>query len=492
MRNLRSGIFGSLAIALILGGCSFFGGEEENSGDPLAAHKANVARQVDTVMRRLEALRGLTFQRPVHSQVITRAQFCRQVAQEVRGNTPDSILRAVSREFAQWGFFPDTTYQFTNEVVNQQCYAPVGYYSLGSDTIFVLSEFALRDSVLFTTIPHELEHALQDQHFPDFMRGVGALDSGVYAMDFHQYRSCVSEGEAAFMENLYTAYHILGRPMDSPDSMAVEGVRHRKRITLDEWKTWRPPEVLDISFLGRYNVGGNYIGEAYLSAGFKWDRVNSFFREMNHPSVRILDTNVRVAVPINLNGVLDTTGSVTDDAALGAFDLMAVVAQDLDSAGYYSGLGWRGDRFVYSRDQWGSLVWVGVFDGDSSAAKYAGQLERALKRRFDGDSGTLLPVDSNFTLTLTASQKHWSHPGLRTAVVVAGPEVWLLEGSPRNWSSSLMVLESGWATRRLLPKAGFSASHGERAGLPLWKSIQYKSRFLPVFEKSFYSRRPGR
>ena len=487
MKIIGAGIFGPVFAVLMLMGCSFFGGEEDSS---LSLTQARIARKVDSLLPRLERLRGLTFKRPIHSVVITRAEFCRQTQSSIDQFITDSISRGLTRELTQLGLFPDTSWNYKDVFSNQQCGNPAGYYNIGSDSIFVLAENANKEAELFHILPHELEHALQDQNFPDFMSGKDLLLDTNYTSEFALYRRCVVEGDAFFLDHLHTAHFFYDSvPAFNSDSVAVEVVKIGKRGSLDIWKSGRWPDgslfySIDIPYFAPYYIGSAFIGETFLADNYRWDSVNALFLNPNYPSVRIFDPAVRNTVNVELAGAVDTNRSFSEDVSMGSIGLMSVVAQNLDSTGFYSGLGWRGDRYQYSirsNERWGTFIWVNVFATDSNAAKYAGQLEKSLKRRFLGDSGTLLPVDSNFTLTVVNTQKHWSHTGLRTALITAGPEVWLVEGGPRDWTSVLAILEQGWTARRILPKAGVSAALNPSIRLPLWMGYPLHSRILPAF-----------
>ncbi len=454
------GVFLAVFAGIGLAGCDLFQSADVR---PVIWEDSAITRKLDTIMQRMEIVRGLKFLRLVHGAVVSRAEYRRQIEAQVRQTISDSLSHALGRELSQWGLFPDTLLSFKEMFANQQAGFAVGYYVPGTDSVYVLDD-EIHDAALDDILPHELTHVLQDHHFPDYFQSVDS--GGAYASEYDLYRTCVIEGDAYFSNGLYSV-HYLAPPMAAPESMVVEGIRQRRRLTLDAWKILRPPDVLAIPMFAPYYLGSGYVADAYVADNdrwdplHRWDSVNALYRDPDRPSVAVLDPSVQTPVAIDLSGLVDTVGAFSDDAAHGAIGLMSLVAQDMDSAEYYSGFGWRGDHFTYALptgENWGTLLWVGVFASAAQAGAMADLLGRAVRRRFGSDSGTALS-DSDYSIAVADSQRHWSWPGLRTSLITAGKEVWWLEAPPgRDWSPALAALELGWAGRQSAALARVAAT----------------------------------
>jgi hypothetical protein len=149
----------------------------------------------------VSALRGLRFKRPVRYGVQSRQEFRGFVRAELDRELPPAHRTALSRSYAQMGFVAEG-FDLTRALEDALTTQVAAYYDPHQRSLFVLGgkrpagdAVAKGDEV----IAHELQHALQDQHFDlvEFDGGEGnarGLDD-----DQKTARHFVAEGEAMFV-----------------------------------------------------------------------------------------------------------------------------------------------------------------------------------------------------------------------------------------------------------------------------------------------------
>jgi hypothetical protein len=398
-----------------------------------------IAAKIAKYQQEIEQLRGLEFRRPVTSAVISRSEYQHMTATEIDRSLTDSLSRNISRELAQFGFFPDTSMQYKELFKSFEGGFAVGFYVGGSDTVFVLSDYADNEDQLLHILPHELAHALQDQY--------GRLDRPrlsdstlfYYSSDVNWFHTALVEGEAAFMDALVTATFTYPQP--DPIANAVQVSRDNKHKALANWRLASRPENLFLPNIAPYQFGPDRIAEGYVTQG--WAGIDSLYANSLQPSAATINAHVYGLPLLDFDRffkMVDTTQAYVDQGCHGSIGLLSWLNQTLDSVAFFGGLEWRGDRYAYvlkPGQPWGAFLWAGIFTDSMAASRIVKDLGWMLSERFQGSK---YPKDSIQQTGLIADLTglRMRNESLETYLVQNKNEVYLVEGVSRNQADTLL------------------------------------------------------
>jgi hypothetical protein len=431
-------------LSLLLGSCSLFGTE----GDPIEKDNPvtpellrHVAEVVEKYRGQVETLRALPFKRPVHSTVVTRDFYRQETSKEIEAGISDSLSRSISRELSQFGFFPDTTLRYKDLFKTFSGGFAVGYYREGSDSVFVLADYAYDETNLREILTHELAHALQDQYGRLDRLALPDSQLAPYRSDASWYQTCLIEGEAYFTAALAAATFTYPQP--DPKANAVLVVRNNRANAFQRWKQTARPHNLFLPSWAAYEFGPALVGEAYDSKG--WDSLETLYANAFQPSYSAITANRIPWVAMDLQPfmeVIDTTKAYCDLGSHGSIGLLSLVNQSMDSADFFSGLHWRTDTYLYNHKpgkQWGQLLWSGVFVDSLSAMRTRELLISLLKNRFQGGNYPETVLTGNSWLE-NGSGYQIQGSGLTTYLLQSGNQVMWIEGFTDSESLRIFAL----------------------------------------------------
>jgi hypothetical protein len=399
--------------------------------DATPEENAQIAQRIAAVQENLSALRGLTFTRPLHSTIISRDRYVAQTKQALQG-IPVEYDRFYSRELAQLGFFPDTTASIAKLYGDFYGAFPAAYYVDGKDSIYVLSEYKNDTAFLQHALPHELTHTLQDQGLNAFDRTLKADAPNYYQSDFGEFRTCLYEGDAEFTSTAYEEKYIRNNP--DPFGASLEVGRSRRPKDYARWRAMTPPQTFFAPAGSAYGPGMAMAGEAY-AAGSNWKGINDLYARRTGTTRSVMVAGSATSgVPIDYSGVfaqVDTSQAFVDDFAFGSLHMMSLHISNLTQDQFLNGMGWTGDRFLFTRKlgvRYGTLVWTQAFESDSAAQFAYGSLTGLLPTRFQGTTYSsdiqqgVYAGAYDQSLTLNSD-------GLYTVLIRKGREVWWVEGA---------------------------------------------------------------
>jgi hypothetical protein len=413
-------------------GCSLFGTEADTTSPPNTVSPElmrHVAQEVEKYRVQVETLRELPFQRKVHSAVVTREQYQEETAKEIDAGISDSLSQEISLQLSQFGFFPDTSLRYKDLFKSFSGGFAVGYYRQGSDSVFVLSDYAYDETNLREILTHELVHALQDQY--GRLDRIALPDSQLspYRYDAAWYHTCLVEGEAHFVNALAAATYIYPQP--DPKANALLAERNIRANAFRFWKMAAKPQNLFLPSRAAYEFGPALIAEAYDLKG--WDSVETLYANAFRPSFSAITGQHAPWIVTDLEPYLnwlDTTDAYWDLGSHGSIGLLSLINQEMDSTDFYTGLHWRGDTYFYSHKPghaWGQLVWTGVFEDSVFAHRATTHLSTMLRKRFQGGNYPNVAQASD-TLLGQESGYLFQGMGLSTYLIQSGNRIFWIEG----------------------------------------------------------------
>jgi hypothetical protein len=201
-----------LAALLALGG-ALLGGD---GGDGRAAAGERIpAARIARIERRVEALRGLRFRRPVPVRVISAAEARRYGLAEERRTARPARERAQEELLKLVGLLaPDVDLRDVDAAIYGEQVA--GFYDSRRERLMLVRGAGVDD----VTLAHELTHALEDQHF-DLDRLAGRRAEGLSDDAASAYTALLEGTATALMTEYMVRY-----PADSPglgDALAALG-----------------------------------------------------------------------------------------------------------------------------------------------------------------------------------------------------------------------------------------------------------------------------
>jgi hypothetical protein len=391
--------------------------------DPAA--EPELAEAIAAVVSQLGKARKLRVKHVVAGRRISRAAAIERLKAKIQRELPKGVLEAQGEMLRGLGLVPEG-YDFVGGVYGLLEKNIAGFYDDDDRTMFVLDDLSLEAAE--ETLVHELEHAVQDQHFElgkmlDYRPG----DSDRVAAGQN-----IAEGDAMAAMFEVTA--------GSAFNVDIGKLRFAMIASVALTEGGETPRVLQSSLVVPYIDGFRFV-QGLRERG-DWEAVDDAFRKLPFSTEQLLHLDkydVReppVAVP---EPPQPAAGWSKQDAdVLGEQGLRIVLEQwasDNDEAAQ-AAAGWGGDRYLVAqregaqgREQ--AVAWHVRFDSDAEAREAAAVVTREL------------PACSERT---TVGPIAWKARGDALAFV-AGP--WLRDRSGTLTSQSNCAEAQAWLDKVL-------------------------------------------
>jgi hypothetical protein len=375
-----------LLVLLVVLGVAFGSGSSSSAGGGDAAGAEAAAARVTPIARRVETIRGLRFKELPKPEIVPPSQARRDALADV--DSGDSAeISAAERTGELLGLLPAGTdlREVTGGIYDEQV---LGYYDPHRKRLAIVAGSAAADDVgSEMTLAHELDHALDDQHF-DLDR-----DPPLGTDDASLAFSALVEGTAtSVMTDYSTRFISPGASLGSAFSSLLSGAGDTSGI---------PPYLLK-SLLFTYLSGQQFV-ERLRAVGGDWKLVNYAFgkrpprstEQVIHPEKYIVDERP-VAVSLPRFPGLRTVASGT----FGEFDTDQLLRLAVDGAGATeASAGWGGGR--YELLSGGAIVVRWAWDSAADAAQFSRALGTYVSSGKAGGSAAL--ASSGLTTTLAVA-----------------------------------------------------------------------------------------
>jgi hypothetical protein len=377
-------VIGVLLVLLVAAGIAF--GSGSGGGDPATAGARAAAARVAPIARRVEAIRGLRFKQLPEPLIVTPAEARRDALADVDRNKPEEI-HAAERVGELLGLLPPKTDLRAVEggLFDQQV---LGFYDPHRKRLAIVAGSTAGDNVTSEiTLAHELDHAVDDQHFGLDRTTVPATDDASTAF------SALVEGTATSVMTDYARRYISAGSTLKSALASLGSASSTDSI---------PPYLLN-SLLFTYLSGQKFVDRLRAVAG-GWKLVNYAFakrppassEQVIHPEKYLVNERPdRVPLPSAIGGLQRTA-----HGTFGEFDTDQLLRLGVDpvEAGN-AAAGWGGGDYAL----WGDDVLVVGWTWDTPAD--AVEFDRALRKYV----GQVHPGDAAAVRSA----------GLRTALAIA-------------------------------------------------------------------------
>lgn len=356
---------------------------------PASADGPELLALADRLSRDVAAVRGLKLLRPVRRGVLDRDAILERIQALVAEQYTPEDIRHEGEVLKRLGLIPagldyeGTVYGVLREQV-------AGFYDPGERRLFIASW--LPAAMQEPTLAHEIEHALQDQHYRigDLLRrreGQSDRQSAVSAL-------CEGDAVAVMIDYLLRAS---GRDFttmpDLTDQIRAQAVGRGQPMLRNA------PRVMREALLFPYVEGTSFVRTLKLRSTADWSAVDAAFtappestEQILHPD-RYLARDTPVAVALADAAALAAEYRAVHRDVLGELSFRLYLQESIpEGQARAAAAGWGGDQVVlYERltpsatpPAVADLALVGrtTWDSEADAAEFADAAVAALGRRY--------------------------------------------------------------------------------------------------------------
>lgn len=370
--------------------------------------------ELPKLQKALEAIRGLPFKMKVKAEPQSDKDFRAYVKKSLSEEYPKEKLAAQSRLLTRLGLLPKGT-DFGQAILELFDSQSLAYYDPPKDTFFIVKPDATGKELSAPAI-HELQHALQDQHFAlddlrkkavdlsdDAQHGLNMLVEGeaTYVMFIYQLQQQMPGMVNLQNPNLQNALDMQFGMINRLDREALLAMQKRmlqmqeKQPTEEQQKemaiSLKTPRYLYRSMTDPYFKGGAMIHEVFKKGGWKavdalWSNPPSSSEQALHPEKLIgkRDEPMLITLP-DVSAQLGEGWTRVAHNTMGELGLRTVFREVLGENALTACAGWDGDQVETYEPKTGeqtAIVWHTCWDSKKDAREFAIKYKAALVQKY--------------------------------------------------------------------------------------------------------------
>lgn len=348
------------------------------------ADPETLVAMADDITRQVVALRGLELKQPFSKGVLDRAGISARLRERLAKEYNPDEIQVESRMLKRLGLLPaDTDYlKLLDDLLMEQV---AGFYDPYTTQLYVADW--LDGSLQQPAMAHEIEHALQDQHFNLKSFATPLKEDG----DRQLARSALVEGDGTAVMLEFVAQSLNIDVAHLPDALeAIAGQFNANQLQVGSGAGAGPgndrlvqaPRFLRETLTFPYFSGMKFV--LATRKGHPWSRINEVFRNPPESTEQILHPEKYQAHehPVAVTStVLRSLGAAKElrRDVLGEFGWSLLLVTHLDDAlAQRAAAGWGGDRVVAYGGPEGPLAVASLSTWDTE--QDALEMESALRR----------------------------------------------------------------------------------------------------------------
>lgn len=353
--------------------------EPARSEEPPAAATSRsqllLLQAADEITRQVSTLRGLPIKAPVQRGVLTRAEIGQRLRERIAKDYSAEEVRIESGVFKRMGLLPEAA-DYEKLVFDLLTEQVAGFYDPYKKTLYIADWLPLE--MQRPALAHEIEHALQDQHFDLKKLSAPLKEDG----DRQLARSALVEGDGTAVMLEFAAR---GMGVDTSKMPEVLSRLGRQMMQLSMSTTpalQKAPAVLRESLVFPYAAGLEFI--TALRKDQPWRRIDEVFRDPPDSTEQVIhpDKYLQRERPVRITSAPLATLAPRKEVkrdVLGEMMLRVWFNMRLsDQAADQAAAGWGGDRLVAYSQEGEALPVVVVLSAwdseqDASEAEQAGR-----------------------------------------------------------------------------------------------------------------------
>lgn len=348
-----------------------------------ASAQESESDQIQDIIERVVSIRGLDELSPISVTFQTRDELQDSVDSDFFEDYTEADVQRDQRTMRAFGIIDEDTdiRDLYSQLYGSQI---AGYYDPTTAELVVVTDGDPNEQLSAMdewTLAHEINHALQDQHFD--IDG-GAFDTTDTTDDVSLASSALIEGDSTLLQYLY---------VQKNPRFARALVREINDLDEDEDSLDEFPQVIVDLLLFPYNEGFEFVQELYDEGGY--DLVNQAFENPPTTTEHILhpETYLDEELPdeIDLADPMDALSSnweVTDSNTFGEYLIKSILASDEETErdAEDAAEGWNGDAYtVAANGDASAVVWQSAWESDDDAEELAEVFADHEASRMDAD-----------------------------------------------------------------------------------------------------------
>jgi len=339
------------AVAVSLGGGAAVAGPDTPAPGPAATQPAapdwtaQLLLRADRIAQEVAKLRGLAPKQPIQRDVVDIEELRRRLVAKARSEKTAAELAAEEIAAKRWGLVPpDADYAgLLVDVLTEQI---AGYYDPEDRRLYIAKRNELGGDWADMLLAHEIDHALQDQHY-DLQKW---MDLPPAEGDALLARQALVEGDGVvLMIELVMARQGLSPPWATPEVTTT--MARAMEVGTGKDQLSQAPLAVRESLMFPYRAGMGFVAE--LRRRHPWSRVDDVFKNPPRSTEQILHPEAYLAgeapmpvaarLPRTLSGFRTAHETVWGEQGVAVFLRQhGVAASDAAAAA----AGWGGDRAV--------------------------------------------------------------------------------------------------------------------------------------------------
>lgn len=385
-----------------------------------------VAKVIDATAQLLDEvsqLRGLKILSPVKSGAKSRAEIEQEIIRGFEEETTPEEIAATNKALIAYGLVPkDFNYrEFMVRLMTEQV---AGFYKPKTKELFIADWNDLEQQK--PVMVHELQHALQDQHFnlgrfEKWPNGDGDRETAIHAL---------IEGDATALMYSYNLKPMGGDLTKLPSlaTFAEQTLEQAKREKQDVFVS--APMALRESLIFSYVYGAAFVQEMLKKSG--WAGVSQAFTDLPQSTEQILhfekyianEMPIKVELP-DISKQLGANWKRIDSDVNGEFGYTLILAEFIGKKeARQAAAGWGGDQSVlYENSKTGQLMLTHLSHWDTE--KDAAEFLRAYTQRTTKRYPTTKP-----RVTKSEDERAFQTPDGEVFIQLRGQSVLVIEGLP--------------------------------------------------------------
>ncbi|MEK7469850.1 MAG: hypothetical protein AAB074_20985 [Planctomycetota bacterium] len=340
-------------------------------------------------IQRTEVLRGLKFEKNPSVRFWDEAELKKMMTADFDEELPEAKAKQMQDVLFAFGLTPKG-YDLRKEFLELMVEQVAGFYHPKKKILCLIKGKAGKGLEEETVIIHELNHAMQDQHF-DLTR---LQDLTAKNDDMAQAFKCLVEGEATMVMFDHSFLQTQGTTCDQIPGIEgiIDGLMGSAGGMAGAQKLDAAPPIIKESLVGSYIDGFKFCVGLKRKGG--WDGVNAAWADLPVSTEQILhperylerDMPQTVKLPAKIDG-LDGWEKVEENV-MGEFSVRMVfltLKPKSKESGEKAAEGWDGDAFrLYAKDGKHLLAWTTVWDTEVDAREFTSAYVKAIRKKLPG------------------------------------------------------------------------------------------------------------
>jgi hypothetical protein len=342
------------------------------------------------IVQQVSAIRELPLKTPVETTVLDQAGLDDYVRDSFERDVTPAMLAAQEGLYIRLGLLPSdaSLERLYLDLLGSQV---LGLYDDTDKSLYVVARGETVGGLEKITMSHELDHALQDQHFDlSKLLPEGVIDQS----DRDLARRSVAEGDGTLLMSQWATQHLtaielvqIAQAASDPEQQAILA---RTPAILSAPLQFPYVQGLDL-VLGRYQAGG-------------WAAVDALYADPPDTTEQVIHTDkladrepaIDVALPTDLASRLGAGWAIAQEDTFGEYLTSVWLDQPAGASGGVAAgtaaAGWGGDRMAYLTGPDGAdlVVWSTAWDTAADAQEF---LQAASPVVEAGGGGHAIEVD---------------------------------------------------------------------------------------------------